>query len=123
MRFEAGVENLGRATCQKIDALIVVVEPGRRSAQTAATIRRMAREIGIQKIFVVANKVRSPRDIQLLRQELPDDVPLLGTLSYNDDLMTADLEGRPVEDAPGQLFEEAQAIRLALMRELQPGRE
>ena len=37
MDMEAGIEHLGRATAQAVDKLIVVVEPGRRSIDTAAT--------------------------------------------------------------------------------------
>ena len=35
MDMEAGIEHLGRATAQGVDRLIVVVEPGRRSIETA----------------------------------------------------------------------------------------
>jgi len=117
--MEAGVEHLGRATCQAIDALIVVVEPGRRSAQTAATIRRMAREIGIRRVFVVANKVRSPSDLEALRSSLPDGAPLLGAIGYDERLVTADLEGRGVDEAGGGLMGETRAIHNELLRRLE----
>ena len=39
MDMDAGVEHLGRGTAQAVDALIIVVEPGRRSVQTAEAIR------------------------------------------------------------------------------------
>ena len=37
MDMEAGIEHLGRGTSRDVDAFIVVVEPGRRSFETAAT--------------------------------------------------------------------------------------
>ena len=37
MDMEAGIEHLGRATAQGVDRLIIVVEPGRRSIETACT--------------------------------------------------------------------------------------
>ena len=117
--MEAGIEHLGRATCASIDALIVVVEPGRRSVQTAHTVRQMADDIGIHKVFLVANKIRSPRDLELLRQSLPEDLPLLGTMSYDENLVTADLEGRGVGDVDGTLAEEVKTILDALLKHLQ----
>ena len=39
MDMEAGIEHLGRATAKAVDKLIVVVEPGRRSIETAGHIR------------------------------------------------------------------------------------
>ena len=116
--LEAGVENLGRATCAQIDALVIVVEPGRRSAQTAGTVTRMAADIGVKNVFIVANKVRSPRDLQLLCENLPGDVPLLGTIGYNGDLVTADLAGQPVDAVGEGLFEQVEAIRQNLIDQL-----
>jgi CO dehydrogenase maturation factor len=46
MDMEAGIEHLGRATAQAVDKLIVVVEPGRRSIDTAEHIRRLAPKSG-----------------------------------------------------------------------------
>ena len=119
--LEAGIEHLGRATCMNIDALLVVVEPGRRSAHTAQAIRRMAEEIGIRKIFLVANKIRSPRDLELLRGSLPADLPLLGAIGFDTDLVTADLEGKGIGETSGRLASEVEAIRDELLNQLQQG--
>ncbi|MFW6162826.1 MAG: P-loop NTPase [Planctomycetota bacterium] len=119
--MEAGIEHLGRATCANIDALLVVVEPGRRSAQTAATVRRMADEIGIRHVFLVANKIRDDRDLERLRGSLPEGVPLLGAIRFDPELMTADLEGRPVGEGDGTLLDEVKTIRDALLHHLTQG--
>jgi len=119
--MEAGIEHLGRATCTGIDALIAVVEPGRRSVKTAESVRRMADEIGIRRVFVVANKIRSPRDLDLLRSSLPDDAPLLGFIGFDERLMTADLEGTPVDEVGGRLRDEVHAIREELLQQLEQG--
>jgi CO dehydrogenase maturation factor len=116
--LEAGIEHLGRATCQGIDALIVVVEPGRRSIQTAESVLKMAKDIGVRRVFVVANKVRSPRDLSVVREALPKELPFLGAISYDESLTNADLEGRGVDEVGGKLFDEVRAIRGALLREL-----
>jgi len=119
--MEAGIEHLGRATTAGIDGLIVVVEPGRRSAQTAETVRRMADEIGIKRVFIVANKIRSPEDLDVLRKSLPEGIPVLGAIRFREALMTADLQGRPVDEVDDGLIEEVRAIRRELMRQLEQG--
>ena len=59
MDMEAGIEHLGRGTARAVDRLIVVVEPGRRSIDTAENIRKLAGDIGLDRIAVVGNKVRN----------------------------------------------------------------
>ena len=72
MDMEAGIEHLGRATAKAVDKLIVVVEPGRRSIDTAVHIRRLASEINLQRIAIVGNKVRNAGDEAFLKEHLPD---------------------------------------------------
>lgn len=119
--LEAGIEHLGRATCQGIDALIVVVEPGRRSIQTAESVRKMAKDIGVRKVFVVGNKVRSPEDLAAMREALPQDLPFLGAIRYDERLVTADLQGRGVDEVGGALFDEVKAIRAELVKHVKAG--
>ena len=92
MDMEAGIEHLGRATAKAVDKLIVVVEPGRRSIDTAEHIRRLAAEIGLNSIAVVGNKIRGDKDREFLQNHL-DDFEFLGFLPYDDALIEADLNG------------------------------
>jgi CO dehydrogenase maturation factor len=92
MDMEAGIEHLGRATAKAVDKLIVVVEPGRRSIDTAEHIRKLAGEIGLNHIAVVGNKVRGPKDEKFLQTHL-DDFEFLGFLPYDEALIEADLNG------------------------------
>ena len=48
--MEAGVEHLGRGTAEGVDTMLVVVEPGWASLQTAARVAEMARDLGIRKV-------------------------------------------------------------------------
>ena len=90
--MEAGIEHLGRATAQAVDKLIIVVEPGRRSIDTAANIKRLAAEIRLDNIVVVGNKIRSEKDEQFLKKHL-SDYEFIGFLPYEDALIEADLKG------------------------------
>jgi CO dehydrogenase maturation factor len=92
MDMEAGIEHLGRATAKAVDKLIVVVEPGRRSIDTAEHIRRLAAEIALTRIAIVGNKIRAASDEQFLKANLPD-FDFLGFLPHNDALIEADLKG------------------------------
>ena len=68
--MEAGIEHLGRATAQAVDRLIVVVEPGRRSIDTAFHIDKLASEIGLKNIVLVGNKIRGKKDGDFLKTYL-----------------------------------------------------
>jgi len=101
MDMEAGIEHLGRATASAVDKLIVVVEPGRRSIDTAAHIRKLAKEIHLERIAVVGNKIRSEKDEAFIREHL-SDFDFLGFLPYGDALIEADLSGQSPYDVASE---------------------
>ncbi len=90
--MEAGIEHLGRATASAVDKLIVVVEPGRRSIDTAGHIHKLASEIGLKNIAVVGNKIRGKKDEAFLQKHL-NDLEIIGFIPYDDTLIEADLDG------------------------------
>jgi CO dehydrogenase maturation factor len=92
MDMEAGIEHLGRATAKAVDKLIVVVEPGRRSIDTAEHIRKLAGEIGLSHIVIVGNKIRGENDEKFLKTHL-DGFEFLGFMPYDETLIEADLNG------------------------------
>lgn len=92
MDMEAGIEHLGRATAQSVDRLIVVVEPGRRSIDTAEHIRHLAEEIGLKQIAVVGNKIRGKSDIDFLKTHL-SEFEFIGYLPFDPVLIEADVQG------------------------------
>ena len=93
----AGVEHLGRATVDFVDAMLVVAEPTRRSLGTAAQIRKLANDIGLQRLFLVGNKVRNEEEARFLEKETPD-LPVLGYLPADLKVQEADRLGIPVYD-------------------------
>ncbi len=70
--MEAGIEHLGRGTASSVDRLIVVVEPGSRSIDTAFKIQALARDIGLRNIAVIGNKIRSAQDEEYIRTATKD---------------------------------------------------
>ena len=107
--MEAGIEHLGRGTAQSVDKLIVVVEPGRRSIDTAGHIKQLASEIGLNNIAVVGNKIRGPRDAEFLKKHL-HGFELLGFLPYEDALIGADLDGLSSYDVESKAKQKVKAM-------------
>ena len=93
----AGVEHLGRATVDFVDAMLVVVEPTRRSLGTAAQIKKLANDIGLQRLYLVGNKVRNDEEADFLKNE-SSDIPLIGYLPADMKVQEADRLGIPVYD-------------------------
>ena len=92
--MEAGLEHMGRGTAMSVDRLVVVVEPGRRSIDTAHQIRKLAGDLGIKKLSFVGNKIRSDKDKHFLLKQMPD-FHFLGFMPFATDIIEADLDGRP----------------------------
>ncbi len=109
MDMEAGIEHLGRGTAQAVDRLIVVVEPGRRSIDTAGHIKKLASEIRLNQISVIGNKIRGPKDEEFLKKNL-SDFDFLGFLPYDEPLIEADLNGISPYDVKSKAKEEIKKI-------------
>jgi CO dehydrogenase maturation factor len=109
----AGVEHLGRATADAVDAMLVVVEPGARSLATARQIKSLANEIGIPNLFLVGNKVNSEMERDYIEAHSPG-LPVLGYLPHAREAQAADRAGQAAYDAAPQLVAAARAIANAL---------
>ena len=82
----AGIEHLTRGTARGVDALLVVVEPGARSLETAKRIRRLAGELGIPKLLVVGNKVRNDEDRAYVKSAL-EGLEVAAFIPYSPDII------------------------------------
>ena len=92
--MEAGIEHLGRGTAQGVDGMLVVVEPGRMSLNTALEVKRYASDIGLTNVGAIANNFSSDEELEAIKREI-GSLPLVGTFPHDDDISRADLEGRP----------------------------
>ncbi len=114
----AGVEHLGRATVDFVDAMIVVVEPTRRSLGTAAQIKKLAADIGLTRLWLVGNKVRDEEEAAFLAAETPG-LPLLGTLPADLAVQEADRRGIAVYDFVPALRQSAERMAATLSTEIE----
>jgi len=95
--MEAGLEHLGRATARGVDLMLVVVEPGARSVETAFAVKRMSAEIGLRQIAIVGNKVRDEQDRLFLEKAFAGET-YIGSLPYSETIRCADREDLPLID-------------------------
>ena len=110
MDMEAGLEHLGRGTAANMDQFIVVIEPGARSVQTYRNVKRLASDLGVKKVRVVANKLRDERDEEFIRQNIPAE-DLLGFIHFNPEVMDADRQGLSPYDCSPSAIEEIRKIK------------
>jgi len=118
MDMEAGIEHLGRGTSESVDAIVIVAEPGLRSVQTAATTARLARQIGIKRLFVVFNKVVDDSEVEMLKDGLGDIEPI-GIIHFSDKVRKADLQGTSAFDVDPDFVGEVNKIKEKLEQELE----
>ena len=113
MDMEAGIEHLGRGTAQGVERLLIVVEPSQQSFETAKRIRRLAGDIGLNRLAVVGNKSRSSRETEVIRASV-GALPVWSVLPYDEGLRLAEQEGREVAprlpDVKARIAELAQRI-------------
>jgi CO dehydrogenase maturation factor len=120
--MEAGIEHLTRGTASGVNAFIVVVEPGQRSLQTAHHVESLARGLGIKDVFVVGNKIKRDSDKEFIASHLAG-MKVLGFMSYADETVKADLDGRSAYDAAPRAVEEAKVIKASLDRLMKTSQE
>ena len=116
MDMEAGLEHLGRGTSSIMDRFVVVIEPGARSIQTYKNVKRLASDLGVRRVQVVANKVRGPQDEDYIRNSIPAE-DLLGFIHYNPEVIEADRMGASPYDVSAEAVEEIRAIKTKLDQE------
>ena len=107
--MEAGIEHLGRGTATSVDELIVVVEPGRRSIETAYRIKDLSTQINISSLSLVGNKIRGEKDKKYLSSSMPD-FDFLGFLSFDQAILEADIEGLSLWERGKKFKEEIEFI-------------
>ena len=93
--MEAGIEHLTRGTARGVDRLIVVVEPGRRSIETARRIFELAGDLAMSRVSVVGNKIQNDEQKQFIISSL-QGADFLGFIPYDETVINADLDNRTI---------------------------
>jgi CO dehydrogenase maturation factor len=97
--MEASIEHMSRATIRHVDAMLMVTEPYFRSLETVGRMAPLAKELGIEHVWAVANKVRSERDEEIIRSYCGEHgIEVGGVVPWDEAIQEADREGRALMD-------------------------
>ncbi len=103
--LEAGIGTLTRLSEQRVDAVLVVVEPTPKSIEVGIRAADLAREKALGRVIVVASRIRNEGDLAVVAKAFPDHevVPIPDDPA----IVKADRDGvAPLDTAP-----EAPAVR------------
>lgn len=115
MDMGAGIEHLSRGTARGVDLMLVVVEPSQNSVNTALNVKKMASDMGIGRIRVVGNKIRSDREREFIEKSFqPGEV--LGFIRFNNDIWENSMEPSLVCTG-GDLLDGMREVREKILRE------
>lgn len=101
--LEASPEHLSRGTARHVDTLLLVTEPYYRSLETIRRLARLAGELPIGRVAVLANKVRDEGEAAAVEEFCArHDLELLALLPWSDAVVSADVAGVPLLDRAPQ---------------------
>ncbi|KZX17275.1 nitrogenase iron protein [Methanobrevibacter cuticularis] len=95
--MEAGIEHLGRKTAESVDTMVIVVEPGLKSIETAERIKKLSEDIGIKNIVAVLNKCSALEEKAFVEKKLSNlKILLIGSIPIDKKVVLSDMEGKPL---------------------------
>jgi len=116
MDMGAGIEHLSRGTARGVDVMLVVVEPSRNSVNTAKNVQRMASELGIAKMGIIANKIRTDKEKEFIKSSFPGNT-ILGFIKFSESIWANAMEPSPATEFRGELLAEMQQVCLKILEE------
>jgi len=84
--MEAGIEHLTRGTASQVDVLLGVIEPTKRSIETALRIKGISGDLKIEKYYNILNKFVNKSDIEYVKSYVNGQLDLIYSLCYNNQL-------------------------------------
>lgn len=104
----AGLEHLGRGTAKGVDLMLCIVEPTMKSFDTAVRIVGLSKDLGIRRVWVVANKLVKGRDESLVESEASAvGLDIMGIIPYDESIVEAERKGV----SPMDLNQDGEAVR------------
>ena len=97
--MEASFEHLARGTVRHVDVLLAITEPYYRSLETTGRLVPLGRDLGLDNVWVVANKVRNERDEAAIREYCARrGFEIVGVVPFDEAVAEADRLGRALID-------------------------
>lgn len=112
--MEASLEHLSRGTVRHVDALLVVTEPYYRSLETARRTFPLAGGLGINHLYTIVNKIRSPEDERAVGDFCRrNEMEIIARVPFDEAVMEADQNGRSLYDHAPEAAPVGELERLA----------
>ena len=118
---EASPEHLSRGTARYADGLLAVVEPYFKSLETGRRMAALANDLGLERVSLVANKIRDERDLAAVEEFASQHaLGLAGVIPFDEQLSAAERAGvapldfdpaSPSVEAIGKLAREFVGVR------------
>jgi CO dehydrogenase maturation factor len=95
---EAGMEHLSRRTTRDVQHLLVVSDPTQRGIVAAERIAEFRNDldIRIENVHLIINRLPGPMPVDLEERIKNMNIPLLGTIPSDQELMSFEFSGRPL---------------------------
>jgi CO dehydrogenase maturation factor len=99
---EASPEHLSRGTAKYADAMLVVVEPYFKSLETGRRMAALGRDLGLDRVALVANKMRDDAELEAVREfAVQNDLEIAGVIPYDESMPGAErAQAAPLDFAP-----------------------
>src|SRR5919204_1535664 len=99
---EASPEHLSRGTARYADAMLTVVEPWFKSLETGRRMAFLAKDLGLERVALVANKIRDERELAAVEEFAASHaLELAGSIPYDEALPESERAKRaPLDHAP-----------------------
>ena len=102
---EASPEHLSRGTAQYADAMLLVVEPYFKSLETGRRMAALAKDLGLEQVALIANKMRGESDLEAVREFAQrNELEVGGIIPFDEAMPGAERAGSsPLDFAPDGL--------------------
>jgi CO dehydrogenase maturation factor len=105
---EASPEHLSRGTAQYADAMYAVVEPYYKSLETGRRMALLAKDLGLERVGLIANKIRDERELEAVNEfASKHGLEVAGVVPFDERFPEAERAGvSPLDldaDSPGVL--------------------
>ncbi len=91
---EASPEHLSRGTARYADGLLAVVEPYFKSLETGRRMAALAHDLGLERVALVANKIRDERDLAAVEEfAAQHELAIAGVIPFDGGLADAERAG------------------------------
>jgi CO dehydrogenase maturation factor len=92
--MEAGIEHIGRATAQHVDAMLVVVDANMKSLEVANHIHELGSKAGLSQILLVGNKIENVTQKEAIENFAEKNgLKILGFVPFDQEVVEADMRG------------------------------